>query len=626
MPDNAKLGVQYSEVAPGIDFENAMKMIALKNGPSFPKADEYLRTRNFARARELCMRSVRNLMGDEVPGEGPVMVKAYMKAHPAILVELMGCYNRIARAYWEQNKDRNSAVALDWCNEAWKDWHIMVPELIVQYCVTLDFMSQIFLHLGNTGSAMSMLTRGIRETVQIKGDFRQRADWKEATNIQKQLKLARLRHPDPVVRPTRVIDPSLQVYGSWTRLHAKRPVKKEILERQGHTCFIWNGRMYLAGGRNAVFAFFRDLWYVDLNAQDLAWRRLPDYPAPVEETNMFWNWTMVVHADKAYVINGQKQVDYFDLVTEKWGRLQCTYEPKSSTERGWPWPGFAQDAAVVVVQGKIYVFAGTHVNTNLGCNLFMELDIEAKRWRRLGGTANDRVDASDDIPGPRKRPIAFADPDGHRFWMMYGHADRQATPEDHPHHVSGDDAFQYEDAWTYDVDTGKWTKERIPGNAPAPRTEAGSAYDPTTGQAIVFGGYHPQLMTYVPEMNVCFNFCYFADSFVCSLSPTPRWRQVLTAGFPTYRAQPTICADPDTGALYMFGGFANSDYVPVRGNMWSRTYGDLWKLVIAPPGKDLEGVNVEEEARTARAGPWQRCFTCGAAGQWRKCGGEALFA
>ena len=118
----------------------------------------------------------------------------------------------------------------------------MVPELIVQYCVTLDLMSQIFLHLGNTGSAMNMLTRGIRETVQIKGDFRQRADWKEATNIQKQLKLARLRHPDPVVRPTRVIDPSLQVYGSWTRLHAKRPVKKEILERQGHTCFIWNGQ------------------------------------------------------------------------------------------------------------------------------------------------------------------------------------------------------------------------------------------------------------------------------------------------------------------------------------------------------------------------------------------------
>ena len=83
---------------------------SLADDTDSPKADEYLRTRNFARARELCMRSVRNLMGDEVPGEGPVMVKAYMKAHPAILVELMGCYNRIARAYWEQNKDRNSAV------------------------------------------------------------------------------------------------------------------------------------------------------------------------------------------------------------------------------------------------------------------------------------------------------------------------------------------------------------------------------------------------------------------------------------------------------------------------------------------------------------------------------------
>ncbi|TRM62012.1 hypothetical protein BD626DRAFT_404787 [Schizophyllum amplum] len=252
----------------------------------------------------------------------------------------------------------------------------------------------------------------------------------------------------------------------------------------------------------------------------------------------------------------------------------------------------------------------------------MEFDIAARRWKRLGGTADDRVAADDAIPGPRKRPVSFNDPDGHRFWVMFGHADRQATPANHPHHVGNGDAYQYEDAWSYDTDTGKWTKERVPGNAPAPRTEAGSTYNPVTGQAVVFGGYHPQLMTIVPEANVNFNFSYFADTFVCDLSPTPHWRQVLTAGFPTYRAQPTLVADPDTGDLYMFGGFANSDYVPVHGTMWSRTYGDLWKLTIAPPGKTLPGVNMAEEARTARAGPWQRCFTCGAAGNWRKCGGS----
>ena len=40
------------------------------------------------------------------------------------------------------------------------------------------------------------------------------------------------------------------------------------------------------------------------------------------------------------------------------------------------------------------------------------------------------------------------------------------------------------------------------------------------------------------------------------------------------------------------------------------------------PGGFFEGVDLEEEARTAKAGPWQRCFTCGSAGPWKKCGGE----
>ncbi|KAL1746866.1 hypothetical protein HDZ31DRAFT_12342, partial [Schizophyllum fasciatum] len=234
--------------------------------------------------------------------------------------------------------------ALEWTNEAvvvyfnlrakaakpmhaWKDFHCMVPELIVQYCVALDLMSDIFLGLGNSGNAMNTLTKGIRETCNIKGDFRRRADFKAATSVEKQAKLAQMRHPDPVARPTGVMDPRMQVYGSWTRLHAKRPVKKELMERQGHTCFIWKSRLYLAGGRNATFTFFRDLWCLDLTATDLAWRRLADYPTPVEETSMFWNWTMVVHADRAYVISGHQHVDYFDLVAEKWGRLRCTYEP-----------------------------------------------------------------------------------------------------------------------------------------------------------------------------------------------------------------------------------------------------------------------------------------------------------
>lgn len=53
----------------------------------------------------------------------------------------------------------------------------------------------------------------------------------------------------------------------------------------------------------------------------------------------------------------------------------------------------------------------------------------------------------------------------------------------------------------------------------------------------------------------------------------------------------------------------------------SRSYGDLWQLKLECPGGWFEGVDLEEEARTAKAGPWQRCFGCGSAGPWKKCGG-----
>jgi hypothetical protein len=53
----------------------------------------------------------------------------------------------------------------------------------------------------------------------------------------------------------------------------------------------------------------------------------------------------------------------------------------------------------------------------------------------------------------------------------------------------------------------------------------------------------------------------------------------------------------------------------------SRNFGDLWELRIDEPGGGFEGVDLEEERRTAAAGPWLRCFTCGSAGNWKKCSG-----
>jgi hypothetical protein len=164
-------------------------------------------------------------------------------------------------------------------------------------------------------------------------------------------------------------------------------------------------------------------------------------------------------------------------------------------------------------------------------------------------------------------------------------------------------------------------------------------------RVIVFGGYNPTLPTTVVADNTMFNYSYFADTFMYippdpafppvstpMTSPTqtdvgvPKWKQILTRGFPTYRCQAQLSTDPDTGKMYLFGGFTNKSYVPCRNGYITKSFGDVWQLRIDEPGGDFEGVDVEEEARTARAGPWQRCFACGDAGPWRKCGGESIFS
>ena len=56
--------------------------------------------------------------------------------------------------------------------------------------------------------------------------------------------------------------------------------------------------------------------------------------------------------------------------------------------------------------------------------------------------------------------------------------------------------------------------------------------------------------------------------------------------------------------------------------MVSKPFGDLWELRLDVPGGHFDAVNLEEEIRTAKAGPYQRCFACGNAGPWKKCGGS----
>jgi len=104
----------------------------------------------------------------------------------------------------------------------------------------------------------------------------------------------------------------------------------------------------------------------------------------------------------------------------------------------------------------------------------------------------------------------------------------------------------------------------------------------------------------------------------------PGWRHVLTRGFPTYRSQAALHTDPFTGMMYLYGGFTSSDFISSRKAFTTRSFGDLWQLRMDVEGEggDFSDVDIEDERRTAQAGPWQRCFMCGNAGRWRKCSGS----
>ncbi|KAF8903196.1 hypothetical protein CPB85DRAFT_1320281 [Mucidula mucida] len=130
----------------------------------------------------------------------------------------------------------------------------------------------------------------------------------------------------------------------------------------------------------------------------------------------------------------------------------------------------------------------------------------------------------------------------------------------------------------------------------------------------------PRVPTESPQTNEVFD---YADAFMLD-SDDPSissWRHVLTRGFPIYRAQSQLLVDEATGKNYLFSGYTNSEFVPGQKHLVSRSFSDIWQLRLDMPGGFFEAVDVEVEALTAKAGPWKRCFGCGSAGMWQKCGG-----
>lgn len=138
-----------------------------------------------------------------------------------------------------------------------------------------------------------------------------------------------------------------------------------------------------------------------------------------------------------------------------------------------------------------------------------------------------------------------------------------------------------------------------------------------------FGGFSSNLPTVTGPQHV-WNFAYFADTFMLDTSDPSKsnFKQVNTRGFPNYRAKAHFVVDDTTGKTYLFSGYVNAEFVRSEKKGLTRNYMDLWQLRTDVENGFFEGVDVDQEARTERAGSFQRCFSCGSAGPWRKCGGR----
>jgi hypothetical protein len=113
----------------------------------------------------------------------------------------------------------------------------------------------------------------------------------------------------------------------------------------------------------------------------------------------------------------------------------------------------------------------------------------------------------------------------------------------------------YNDTWSYDPVANTWTDLKPLGTVPNGRSDAGMAYDPTSGKMILFGG-------------VDGSFNCLDDTW--SYDPaTNTWTQLTATGVgPSARSGLGMAYDPHSKMVILFGGI-DSQFV---------CYGDTWSF------------------------------------------------
>ncbi|KIJ56983.1 hypothetical protein M422DRAFT_218829 [Sphaerobolus stellatus SS14] len=597
----------------------------------------------------ILMEAIRAILGSDfvlpLPLENPVKVLKYMELSTWERADVAVCCNLLGACYQIKG---NVPEALRWHNEVIiihlnaryaslmgkYDWDDYIPMNIDYWAEIISAYvrkSDIYNDLENTSAALEY---GVYADMYISQVLMNNKEMREI--LEKDLKLlplsqlASARHPDPELSlKLKVTRPDLQMDGSWKRIRLEKG--GNISPRRGFARFMYNGCFYVFAGDPTIGCpMYKDFYYLDLQKMD-KWRRLPDYPTQrirfdSRDNRTGWsNIVICVWEDKAYLFTGRLIVDYFDLKRKEWGVITTRYLSPGS----WPFTYFTAGHNMHIVDGKMYTFGGFSIDCLLGTNLLLELDLQTKTWRRVSGTVQPKPDPS--CPGFRRAASSWVDHEKRKIFFMGGEADIKLTRSDEKS-LGSHYSYVYSDLWSWHLDEKKWTRERIHGNPPGARTEMGWDYNPKLKRLIAFGGFssNAPLQRSTRLKNIDNVYSYFADTYIFDPAAFS-WKHVLTRGFPTYRALGEMFCDPETGKIFLFGGYTDNEIVPSRIGVTS-AFNDIWQLRLDMEGGFWDEVDLEEDLKTAKAGPWQRCFNCGASGDTKKmrkcqgtCQGKASF-
>ncbi|KAJ7737096.1 hypothetical protein B0H16DRAFT_1466367 [Mycena metata] len=327
----------------------------------------------------------------------------------------------------------------------WFDFDLPLTEYVYERLRARVTQQRIFRTLGNTGAANERRWHSTTITPREVQTPEMRKIHPHIPNDP----IYQLRHPDPklVASSLTVTDPTLQVLGSWNKVNLQKGA----------------GHLYVLGGeKHQTGPWYRDFWRMDLTALE-QWQPLPAYPVPSSVIKELVGYSMVVDGDCAYLFTGRRELD------------SSVRTSLAADLESWPYPtNDIVDYAMQSVGGKIYVFGGSHKDSVIGCTLLMELDVAARRWTRLSGTAQPKT-ASYDGPGPRRLACSWVGKDCNTLFVMYGDADRQGARVVGQQHGAYN-AYAHDDLWAWDITRRIWDRRRLVGNTPAPRSEMACTY------------------------------------------------------------------------------------------------------------------------------------------------------